>query len=166
MIKDLIGYEGKYKISSEGFIISLFTHKRLFEKIVSGGYVQVRLCNGFGEHKYKSVHRLIALHFLPNPDNLIDVNHKDGIKTNNQLENLEWCSHSENMLHCYNVIKTRIGIGKKKIQCLNTDTKEVTFFESISEAAQILDISRKIINDSLKENKEVQKIHRIFAKCD
>jgi hypothetical protein len=54
-----------------------------------------------GKHKFRTVHRIVAEAFIPNPDNLPCVNHIDGDKTNNHYKNLEWCNHSNNMKHAY-----------------------------------------------------------------
>jgi hypothetical protein len=75
------------------------------------GYSQVNLFNG--EFKQFSVHRLVALAFIPNTENKPMVNHKDGIKTNNHIDNLEWCTLSENMKHAYDVLGIApSGLGK------------------------------------------------------
>lgn len=74
------------------------------------GYSQVTLCKD-GKHYTKRVHRLIAEHFIPNPDNKPQVNHKNGIRTDNRVENLEWCSGSENIQHAYRVLHRRSSMG-------------------------------------------------------
>lgn len=64
------------------------------------GYQIVHLSRQ-GVNKHRAIHRLVALAFIDNPDNLAEVNHKDGNKLNNCVDNLEWCSRSENMKHAY-----------------------------------------------------------------
>ena len=98
--KDIPGYEGLYKVSNLGNVKSLNwrntgEEKNLWLKPHNKGYLQVELANG-GTKKCFVVHRLVAIAFIPNPDCLPQVNHKDEDKTNNCVENLEWCSRSYN----------------------------------------------------------------------
>ena len=65
------------------------------------GYLLVNLRNSDGTKNHHLVHRLVAMKYIPNPENLPQVNHKDGNKSNNSVENLEWCSPSYNMKHSY-----------------------------------------------------------------
>jgi hypothetical protein len=75
------------------------------------GYLRVRvMVNTKKYHRY--VHRLIAETYLPNPDNLSEVNHLDGNKSNNSLSNLEWCSRQENMTHYHKTLKPQKYPGK------------------------------------------------------
>lgn len=95
------GYE-QYQISTFGRVKSL---KRKSEKILSldkdrNGYMNVKLSKDGVIRKFK-VHRLVALAFIANPDNLPEVNHKDGNKANNCIDNLEWTTRSQNMRHAY-----------------------------------------------------------------
>lgn len=101
--KPIAGYEGLYEVSNLGNVASLNyqnTGKRkvLALKHHSSGYVTVTLCNR-GVHKNKSIHTLVARTFIDNPKNLPQVNHIDGDKTNNTVENLEWVTAKENMRH-------------------------------------------------------------------
>ncbi len=65
-----------------------------------------------GKTIHSTVHRLVAKAFIPNPQNLPDINHKDGAKTNNTIENLEWVSKSENMQHAYKLNLIKVSHGK------------------------------------------------------
>ena len=80
-----------------------------------GGYVRVGQhlgrVNGVQKKQYYKVHRMVAETFLPNPNNLPQVNHKNGIKTDNRVENLEWCDTSHNMQHAYDT-GLHSGIGE------------------------------------------------------
>lgn len=108
--RDIKGYEGRYQISSTGLVKSLNYHREGRDKILSfnksakNGYLYVALCNGSGKIKCGKPHRLVAEHFIPNPDNKPYVNHKDGNKHNNNVENLEWVTPLENNLHAYHVL--------------------------------------------------------------
>ena len=95
--KDITGYEGLYQISSWGRVKSFHRNKEKLLKLnpVKDGYLCVYLFKN-GKGKQHQVHRLVAQAFIPNPDNLPCVNHKDEVKTNNHVGNLEFCSYQYN----------------------------------------------------------------------
>ena len=95
-MKDIIGYEGLYQITSCGKVWSYKNKKFLKPRKIRDGYLQVGLCKD-GKREFYYIHRLVAEAYLPNPDNLPQVNHKDENKENNALQNLEWCTQKYNM---------------------------------------------------------------------
>ena len=106
IFKELNGYEGCYEISNHGRIKCLVRKgvpKEIFKSLrihPNHGYIDVQLRK---DNKVKTLklHRLVAINFLPNPNDLPVVNHKDGNKTNNHYSNLEWCTLSENSKHSF-----------------------------------------------------------------
>ena len=144
--KDIKGYEGYYQISNTGKVRSMAriieakngVMRRIFPRILAPdktqeGYHFVSLCRGNGHKNYR-ISRLVAIHFIPNPDNKPEVNHIDGNKDNNNIENLEWATPSENKLHAIYTGLRRPTYGMKPVKCLN-DGK---MYRSASEAARIL----------------------------
>lgn len=94
--KDIPHYEGLYQVSNLGNIYSVRYGKRLKPVIMNNGYCAVTLRNIYGKQKIELIHRLVALSFLPNPNQYPQVNHKDENKANNKVSNLEWCTAKYN----------------------------------------------------------------------
>lgn len=90
----------------------VYSRKRgRFQKLVpiknpKNGYMAINVC-AKGQRRFLTIHRLVAQAFIPNPDNKCDVNHKNGNKSDNCVENLEWNTRSENMKHSFNVLKQK-----------------------------------------------------------
>jgi|688.fasta_scaffold534206_3 hypothetical protein len=124
--KDVLGFEGKYQVSNLGNIKSLRRVKErnkmgkvvIPEKVLSPhvdkvGYKRLYLYND-GFKKRDLLHRIVAKTFIPNPENKPEVNHKNGIKTDNRVENLEWATTSENRIHAFEN-KLQIAIKGSKL---------------------------------------------------
>lgn len=110
--KDIVGYEGLYQISSKGNIVSK-NGKVKSQAIDHGGYCTVWLSKN-SVQKCLKVHRLVAQSFIENPENKKTVNHIDGVKTNNCVENLEWATHSENIIHANNTGLRKVTDAQRK----------------------------------------------------
>lgn len=122
--RNIIGYEYKYQISDYGNVRSLnrmsFDNRQLKGKQMKlnkskSGYLIIELSNE-NVRKTFNVHRLVAIHFLENPNNYPQVNHKDGDKSNNNYHNLEWVNNSMNIKHAIetglNQVRTKL-LGNK-----------------------------------------------------
>lgn len=122
--KEIKGYEGKYIISNYGEIISLPRYKQNKSKLQyvepkeilryvnpKNGYVYVQLWNN-ANYKNIRLHKLVAQTFIPNKDNKPQINHIDGNKQNNRVDNLEWCTSSENIKHAYKIGLRGRGVVK------------------------------------------------------
>lgn len=102
----LKGYETFYLINKNGDILSLplpnrnYYHKLSTKVNYRSGYVEVTLCV-CNDLKTKLLHRLLAIQYIDNPNNYPVVNHKNGIKTDNRLDNLEWCTRKQNTKHAF-----------------------------------------------------------------
>lgn len=118
-MKDIQGYEGLYAITSCGKVWSYKTKKFLKPRQTKRGYLQVMLYkNSKGKNYY--IHRLVAIAFIDNPNNLLQVNHKDEDKTHNWINNLEWITHKEN--NNYGTHNERMGkTHRKPIYCIELD---------------------------------------------
>lgn len=146
---DIFGFDGKYQISNFGNIKSV--RRERYSQQTRNGYKIVTLFNG--KHKRTVlVHRLVALHFIPNPGFLEEVNHIDGNKSNNKVTNLEWCTHSKNILHA---VKTGLQVphNARPVICIDKYGKE-TFFESIIDASKKMSINSGSISTVCKGSEE------------
>lgn len=134
--KDIPNYEGFYQVSSDGKVISPNGIRKA--EMSQTGYWRVALWkHGKGKHFF--VHRLVAMAFIPNPNNYELVNHIDGNKLNNNVENLEWCNLSQNVQHAY-----RTGLvhhATTKVIQYSMDFKKVKEWDSIREACESLGLN-------------------------
>lgn len=96
-----------------------------------------------GVVKNKSIHRLVASAFIANPQKKPDINHIDGVKTNNNVKNLEWVTKSENLLHSHRVLNQ--GTNAKKIKCVETGI----IYHSAREAERMLGINNANIRSAI-----------------
>ena len=154
--KDISGYEGLYQVSNLGRVKSLenrSNHKK--EKILASQirnqYYGVALYKN-SHYKNYTIHRLVAEAFIPNPDNLPEVNHKDENKLNNRVDNLEWCNKKYNINYGYGAVNRQIqnrerGLSmSKKVLCVETGV----IYPSIIEAYRQTGIGQKEITNVCK----------------
>lgn len=161
--KDIKGYEGYYQASNLGRIKRLEReiktrngkgeHKRILkENILQGfycpkGYVRVLLTRD-KKNKTYMIHRLIAETFIPNPDNFPQVNHIDGIKNHNNVENLEWCTQSYNIKHSYEIgLRSSVDEVLKKNR--EKQSKKVAKYDVYGNLLEIYGS----VNEATKKNK-------------
>ena len=162
--KDIEGYEGRYQVSNLGRVRSLDQtyiqpnpHNGTLQKVTrkgkilkqslcKPGYLFVELSAGNKEYTHHDIHRLVAKAFIPNPENLEMVNHKDEDKTNNCVWNLEWCSNKYNSHYGKNT--------KRKAVCqLDLDGNLIKEFASARDAAASLGSIHRSITDACRKER-------------
>lgn len=164
--KDVIGYEGLYQVSNTGKVRSIertFTMENrwgskiemqvkakelVISKYKNYGYTYCSLCKEGKAKKFK-MHRLIAIHFIDNPENYPFINHINAIRDDNRIENLEWCTHSHNMKH-------KFKMGNQKHTGVDNPASKIVFhpetgifYDSIQEVLDIFKIKRNSLGYSL-----------------
>lgn len=180
----IIGYEGLYEISIDGKVVSC--ERRFVTKIGKRYTIRKRLKRPtIGSHGYYMValfknnieervllHRLIAKHFIPNPDCLPVINHKNGIRTDNRIENLEWCTYSDNIKHGYDFLprlRTTGQIRKRGHECHASKPIAkiengliVDVYFNAHDAAMKNNISRNSIQVTISGLRPVKKLIGLF----
>lgn len=126
--KEIPEFNGAYQISSYGRLKSVertvkhpqgscvLKEKILSEVVNKRGYIEYQITHN-GNHYSRKAHRLVAEAFIPNVNNLPQVNHIDAVKTNNHVENLEWCDNQHNILHAYEAHTERVLEADELYRC-------------------------------------------------
>ena len=174
-IKEIDGYDGLYFVDTLGNVVAFPKKTRInngneyvsLKQQIKKGYAIVNLYNKDKKMKSLSVHRLVATAFIPNPNNYSDVNHINGIKLDNRVENLEWCSKQQNTKHAFdnnlggfkdNALNNLKKINNKyhysKIELVKNDI--VIAFKTTEEVAQFLDSTKQAVADAIKNNKKLR----------
>jgi hypothetical protein len=127
-MKDILGYEGQYSVTRDGKVYS-HKRKRFLNPTNLKGYKRVKLRDSNNNQKISNqlIHRLVAKAFIPNPNNKLEINHKNSIRDDNRVDNLEWATRSENNQHAWtygnkvfkitekylNAVRKNINIARK-----------------------------------------------------
>ena len=147
-----------YYATKEGLIFSSKSNKFLKPSFDQQGYARVGIYIGNYKTKTIKIHRLIAETFIENPLNKKDVNHKDGIKSNNDLSNLEWATRSENIKHAFKnglkiITNKQIDGVKKRFSKKVLDTKTGIIYNSLKDASIELGINYQTLKNYFRSNR-------------
>lgn len=159
--KNVPDYEKIYEVSNKGKVRSTkdkvtksefhgnrkWQQRILRQRTDKNGYKRVNLWKK-GSDKSHLVHRLVAKSFIKPVKNKEYINHIDGNPSNNYAENLEWCDHSENLIHAY---ENRLNKAPDPIILYNTNNKQINYFYSKAEASRFLGRSHGYVSGLLKE---------------
>jgi len=142
------GYEDFYRINAAGEVVTLKDGLVVKSRVDRAGYLTVRLSKE-GKSSTHYVHRLVAIAFIANPDGKLEVNHINGNKLDNRIENLEWVTHAENVIHAY-----RSGLISRieSKQVIDICTGKV--FSSVREAADCYSIPYSTCKNYLNGNRK------------
>lgn len=167
--RDIKGFEGLYQVSSEGRIRSLDRYVRVGnsgKRLAKGRIIKPVICtNGYREaslqkeqkRKVILLHRLVAMTFIPNPNNYREVNHKDEDITNNCVDNLEWCTSKQNANYGTRNARCRQGNSRffKKVRQIDKNTgKIIKTWDCVMDAARALSIDDSHIRRVCQHKKQ------------
>lgn len=146
MISDKLRFKSLKRVTIRKNGIKLSVNERLLKLSTASGYLVLK--DGVNYREF--VHRIIATLFIANPHNKPCVNHKDGDKRNNSIENLEWCTYSENNKHAHKTGLKRAKSGHESpVARLIIDTQTGIFYDTIKEAANAKGISLSLLRNRL-----------------
>lgn len=164
-MKDIPGYEGRYQIDESGNVYSLsrdvvcskgILRKRKLLKLRQHknhkGYQMVSLYDSNQLKKGYSVHRLVAITYIPNVEILAQINHKDGDKQNNHVSNLEWISNTDNIRHSFKFLGRKAPTGSVNGMARSViDLRTGIYYGTFKEAAQARDVNVSTLRNYIKK---------------
>lgn len=137
-----IPFATRYKVTRDGRVFN--ETKELKPVLMSCGYKRLRLiCDWDGKPRGFLVHRLVAMTYLPNPENKPQVNHINGIKLDNRVENLEWVTAGENQKHAYLLGLKTIPAGEFNPRTIVTEAQVIEIYYKLLNGARVCDISKE-----------------------
>lgn len=172
--KDVVGFEGFYKVSNFGRVKVLHRNQirangkvlnrkeRILRQCFNAwGYYQISLTKFNDKHKSARVHRLVAMAFIPNPDKSPFVNHKDEVKTNNQVDNLEWCTPLYNMNYGTRIKRAATARRKtckgmrRQVSQYDKKGNYIATYDDYYDASTSVGIDRTMIHKCLKGKNKI-----------
>lgn len=157
----------KYRIEKDGRIYSLRRNKYLIPKVNHDGYLRIQIWDK-GKCSFVAIHRLVAQEYIPNPENKPFVNHINGNKQDNRVENLEWCTQKENIHHAFETglahrQEPNTGpLCKKILVYFPNDTQAI--FPSTMEIERRLNIPHSVVSKYATTGKEYKGMHFRYVK--
>ncbi len=143
-MKDVVGFEAFYSVSALGEVFSKRRNKKLIPATCkTGGYSKVSLVGRDGKITYSYIHRIVCTAFLGLDETKTDVNHINGIKSDNRLENLEWCTRKQNIIHAHStgLVPIRVGCNRPNTKLNPEIIRDIR--KAKSEGMRLKDIQQK-----------------------
>ena len=142
-----------YEVSDDGQVRNSLSGKILKGRLSKSGYLQVSI-KMLDTQKFQNqyIHRLVAEYFIPNEDNKREVNHKDGNKINNNVENLEWVTPSENQIHRQKILGKN-KTSNRRIGQFDTQDNFIQSFDSIVDAVKAMNRTSRVNIDSVLQGR-------------
>lgn len=169
-----MGYEGYYEISNLGRLKSFYRTcgkpYRILRLSIRKGYYKNVLCKKGAKKKTAIIHRLVAQAWIPNPENKLQVNHKDGNKLNNKVVNLEWCTDSENQKHSYEMLDRKpsgAAIMDWLIWVVRTDKEgNQEIYKGVNGTTKKLGLGKNHIRNAIKHERLSMEYYWRYATND
>lgn len=165
MEKEIKGFPG-YVITDDGKVISYkFREPRVMKTwYQKSGYENIKLCKDNVTYHFL-IHRLVAEAFIPNPNNLPEVNHKDRNRQNNKVENLEWSNRIDNLYDSYNTMSSTRNF-KECVLIRESDNVEIESFQSVKAAAEYAHEKFNCSISGMRKNYKSRGYRLEFKKCN
>lgn len=165
MEKEIKGFPG-YTITDDGKVISYkFKEPRIMKTwYQKSGYENIKLCKDNVTYHFL-IHRLVAEAFIPNPDNLSEVNHKDKNRQNNKVENLEWSNRRDNLYDSYSTMSSTRNF-RECVLIRESDNVEIKSFQSVKAAAEYASEKFGCSNSGMRKNYKSRGYRLEFKKCN